>query len=112
MGSTQIAGTGDTGTPHEQWCVIYDRRTGDVVHLHQYIALSGSDHALSADELASQAFEKAELASQQVIEQATARVDKDVMDVAHPAEDTPLDYTYRYSVDLESGRIRYEAVES
>src|SRR4051794_6331137 len=112
MGSTQIAGTGDTVTPHEQWCVIYDRRTGDVVHLHQYIALSGSDHALSADELALQAFDKAEQASQQTIEQATVRVDKDVMDVAHPAAYTPLDFSKRYRVDLESGEVRSEAVES
>ena len=100
MGSTQIAGTGDT--PHEQWCVVYDRRTGAVVHIHQYIALSGSDQALSADDLASQA-----------IEQAAERVfDKDFFDVAHPAHDTPLGFNNHYSVDLESGSVRYEKLSS
>jgi hypothetical protein len=105
MGSTQIAGTGDTA--HEQWCVVYDRRTGAVEHIHQYIALSGSDQALSEDELASQAIEQAEQASQ-AFEQANKRFDKDFLDVAHPADDTPLDFTNRYSVDLESGSVRYE----
>lgn len=102
MGSTQIAGTGDT--PHEQWCVVYDRRTGDVVHIHQYVALSGIDYALSEDDLASQAIEQAS----QAIEQATKHFDKYYLNVAHPADDTPLESTNRYSVNLESGSVRYE----
>ena len=107
MESTQIAGTGDTVTPHEQWCVLYDRRTGAVVHLHQYIALSGSDQALSQEELATQAVEQALQATE-----GTRLFEKYYVNVAHPADDMPLDYSKRYSVDLESGRIRYEAVES
>jgi hypothetical protein len=104
MGSTQIADTGDTTTPHEQWCLVYDRRTGDLVHVHQYIALSGSDHALSEDELAPQAVEQALKAS----EGANRHFEKDQLDVAYPADDTPLDFSYRHSVDRESGAIRYE----
>jgi hypothetical protein len=95
MGSIQIAGTGIT--PYKQWCVVYDRRTGAVVHIHQYIALSGSDEARSADELGSQA-----------MEQATERLDSEFLDVAHPADDTPLESNTRYSVDLESVSVRYE----
>jgi hypothetical protein len=102
MGSTQIAGI--DYTPHEQWCVVYDRRTGAVVHIHQYIALSGDQEALSADELASQAIEQA----LQVTEEADRRFEKDYVDVAHPADDTPLDFNNRYSVDLESRSVRYE----
>ncbi len=94
MGSTQVAGTSDT--PYKQWCVVYDRRTGAVVHIHQFIALS-SDEARSEDELASQA-----------IEQATRRFGKDFLEVAHPEDATPLDSNTRYSVDLESGAVRYE----
>jgi hypothetical protein len=102
MVSTQIAGTGDT--PHQQWCVVYDRCTGAVVHIHQYIALSGDQEALSADELASQAIERA----LQATEEANRRFDKDDLDAAHPADDTPLDFNNRYSVDPESGSVRYE----
>jgi hypothetical protein len=92
MQSTEIAPKGDA--PYTQWCVVYDRRTGAVVHIHQHIAVSSKD-ALSAGQLTSQA-----------MEQASKERGNEFFDVAHPADDTPLEVNTRYRVELESGRIR------
>jgi hypothetical protein len=94
MRATESVGQHDS--PHTQWCVVYDRRTGAVVHIHQNIAVSSND-ACSASELESAA-----------IEQADRRLDREFLSTARPADDTPLDFNARYRVDLESGSVRRE----
>jgi hypothetical protein len=33
----------DEGTPRSAWCAVYDRETGEVVHVHEFIGLEVSD---------------------------------------------------------------------
>jgi hypothetical protein len=94
MESTGVKGKPDA--PHTQWCVVYDRRTGAVVHIHQYVAASRAD-ACTCEQLAEQA-----------MEQATRRHGRECLEVAYPSEDIALDFNARYRVDPGSGEVRSE----
>lgn len=96
MESTEFQGKGEA--PQTQWCLVYDRRTGAVVHIHQYIAAS-RDEAGSPNQLASQA-----------IEQASKRQGREFLEVAYPADDAPLDFNARYRVDPASARVSSETL--
>lgn len=94
MQVTETAGDADAG--HVQWCVVYDSRSGAVIHVHQHIALSRKE-ACATEALASEA-----------IEQAAKRHGSEFLCVAEPADDVPLDYNARYRVDLGSGHVLWE----
>ena len=93
--------------PYRQWCVVYDYRTGAVIHTHEYIALSQKE-ACPLDELAEQAIEQAVCA----IEQAPIDLglDEEFLKVGYPSEDTPLEPDIRYYVDLKSGNVLWKKV--
>jgi hypothetical protein len=87
----------DREEPRTQWCLVYDRRTGAVVHIHQFIA-AAPDGVVSPERLASQA-----------IEQASKRQGQEFLEVAYP-DDVSLDINARYRVDPASGRVTSETV--
>ena len=90
------------GEPLTQWCLVYDRNTGAVVHIHQHISF-GRSRAPEAD-LAEAALEHAV----QTLEEARADYERDSLRVAHPPEEISLSPELIYRVDVDSGRVRAE----
>jgi hypothetical protein len=78
-----------------QWCLVYDTRTGKVVHAHQFFALS-----------------KSALMSQERLEHAALaeiaphlRKETSSFAVFHPTSDEPFEPMQRYRVDVKSGAL-------
>ena len=84
---------GEIKFEHQQWCVFYDRGSGRVVHVHEYLARS-RDNAVTAGEL---------------IEQARRtvgdRLDHERVRVFHPPEGMRLDANAIYAVDVKEGKL-------
>jgi hypothetical protein len=80
-----------------QWCVVYERDTGAIVHIHQFVPTSAQDR-WSTDEL------------ERVAREAAVRFHPGIaLNILHPAEGTKLNPRLRYRVDPKSQSLLTEA---
>ena len=84
-----------------QWCLVYDKRTGSVVHVHQFFALS-----------------KSALMSQERLEQAALaeiapplRKETSSLAVFHPNTGEPFEPMRSYRIDAKSGTLTKTVVD-
>jgi hypothetical protein len=104
--SPEIFSTDPSQSPTTQWCVVFDTRTGNVVHVHQFIALRSAD-ALSREELAELALGQVSSGDLEPAEALPSRdaPDRGYLDVAWPAADVRLGSGERLHVDLETRQV-------
>lgn len=82
-----------------EWCVVYDVRTGKVVHIHQ-VVFAEAREPRSSEEL-----------EQEALEMAAGRHPRENLRVAHPSGDIQLAPDLDYRVDTQSGRLRAQSVD-
>ncbi len=95
------------GKLYRKWCVVYDYRTGAVMHIHQNIAPS-KEEICPPNKLAEDAIKQATNAMERV--PIDLACDKEFLKVGHPSEDTPLEPDIYYYVDLESNKVLWKRV--
>jgi hypothetical protein len=83
-----------------QWCMIYDKRTGEIIHTHQFYPLSYNDY--SKDDLEKIAIEFLSPENKSNME---------FLDVFHPPKDLDLDPRMNYKIDLESQSLISEPID-
>ena len=79
---------------HRQWCVFYNEKTGEIVHVHEYLAAS-SDMAISQNDLEAQA---------QALLDPRLQVKK--LRILHLPEEMRPELGAEYSVDIRSRTLK------
>jgi len=112
----EISSTDPSIPQASEWCVVFDARTGDVVHIHQVIALGGSALPPRA-EIAEQALSHVPPSEMFGPAEGLARGEipsRASLEVAFPAENIrPEDVgpwsSQRLRVDLDTRQIRTQS---
>ena len=84
-----------------QWCMVYDKRTGEIIHTHQFYPLSNND-LYSKDDLEKIAIEFLSPESKSNME---------FLGVVHPPKDLVLDPNMIYKINLESQSLISEPID-
>ena len=84
-----------------QWCLIYERRTGKVVHIHQFLPLTTDDL------MSHEALEKAALAELAPDSHPNA----DSFGVFHPKANAVLEPNVEYVIDLKSHSLSGKRID-
>jgi hypothetical protein len=75
-----------------QWCMIYDKRTGEIIHTHQFLPLSSND-LYSKEDLEKIAIE---------FLSPDSKSNMEFLGVFHPPKDLNLDPNMKYKINVES----------
>ncbi len=96
-----------------QTSVVYDQRTGEIVHIHQFVP-AYPDDVCPTDEMAEMALEMAETALKLTVSHsdgAQRRSEPRIgLGVAHFGRDLILNPECSYRIDVEDGRLIEEAL--
>ena len=96
-----------------QTSVVYDQRTGEIVHIHQFVPAYPDDDC-PTDEMAKTALEMAETALKLAVstsDGAQRRSEPRIgLGVAHFGRDLMINPESSYRIDVESGRLIEEAL--
>ena len=84
-----------------QLCMIYDKRTGEIIHTHQFSPLSSNDY-YSKKDLEKKAMEFLSPENKKNLEH---------LNVFHPPKDLHLDPNMNYKINLESQSLIAEPVD-
>ena len=96
-----------------QTSVVYDQRTGEIVHIHQFVP-AGPDDVCPTDEMAETALEMAETALTLAVSHSDGTLRRNEprigLGVAHFGRDLILNPEYDYRIDVENGRLIEETL--
>ena len=84
-----------------QWCMIYDKRTGEIIHTHQFYPLSPND-LYSKEDLEKIAMKFLSPESKSNIE---------LLGVFHPPKDLDLDPGMDYKINLKTQSLISEPID-
>ena len=84
-----------------QWCMIYDKRTGEIIHTHQFLPLSSNDFYSKED------LEKIAIG---FLSPENKR-NMEFLNVFHPPKDLDLDPSMNYKINLESQSLIAEPID-
>jgi len=84
-----------------QWCMIYDKRTGEIIHTHQFLPLSSDDY-YSKEDLEKKAIEFLSPENKKNLE---------FLNVFHPPKDLHFDPSMNYKINLESKFLIAEPID-
>ena len=84
-----------------QLCMIYDKRTGEIIHTHQFLPLSSNDF-YSNEDLEKIAMEFLSPENKKNME---------FLNVFHPPKDLELDPSKKYKINLQSNSLVAEPID-
>ena len=97
-----------------QTSVVYDQRTGEIVHIHQFVPGRPGWRVCPTDEMAETALEMAETALTLAVSHSDGTLRRNEprigLGVAHFGRDLILNPEYNYRIDVENGRLIEETL--